>query len=142
MKDDIELTREEDEFCRQFVLCFENMTEAVNKTWINEDGTPKYKYSYSRKVGADLYKKEHIQERIKSWKKELMAKLGLSAYGCVAKLIQLRDVAEARKETRTALACQAEIDRIVLGKNDSGGIKSIASNPDGTVKVEFTDDNL
>jgi hypothetical protein len=132
-EDKAEVTLNEDKFCYEYVITCENGAESVRRAWPDEH----YNDNYIRVKAHDLLTRQNIKDRIEWHEKILRAQLGFSVHGHLSKIVELRDKAIADKDVRTAMYCQSELGKVLLG-NSGKGVKSVTTNQDGTVKIEFT----
>lgn len=124
-----ELSAQEDAFCKEYVLACDNASAAVRKVYnIDND--------YVRVKATRLIARDSIQKRINEYRQELKAELGISDYGIAKGIIDVKDRALKEGDLNVAVKCYAVLGKAINGSGN--GVKSIASNPDGTVKIEFS----
>ena len=127
------LTHKQYLFCLYYVnKCNYNATQAYIEAGYSENG--------AQPSSSELLLKPIIQETIAKIEEDKLVAVGLTAENILRDIVDLRKEALGKGQLGVSARCDELLTKILLGANTKG-LKGITTNPDGTVKIEFTSED-
>ena len=109
-----------------------NATQAAIRAGYSENG--------AQQEGSRLLLNVVIQEAIAEIEQSKLTAIKLTAENILEDIVKTRNAAYEAKQFGVSARCDELLGKILLNIGNKG-LRTITSNPDGTVKIEFTQEN-
>ena len=123
---------------RRYLFCLEYVKNNYNGT--QAAITAGYAEANAGQEAERLLNFVEVQQAISEIERDRMVAVKLTSENILEDVVKTRNAAYEAKQYGVSARCDELLGKILLNTNNRG-LKSISSNPDGTVKIEFTSED-